>query len=47
MNVTLTSTVTWGGAYKTEQLDQVGALRLLDMHVQYNHPLPHVVQQGP
>ena len=27
-----------GGRYKTELLDQAGALRLLDMHVQYNHP---------
>ena len=44
---TLATTVTWRSEYKTEQLDQVGALRLLDMHVQYNHPLPHVVQQAP
>ena len=32
--------------YKTKQLDQVGALRPLDMLVKYNHPLPQVVQQA-
>ena len=36
-----------GGRFKTERLDQAGALRLLDLHVQYNHPQPQGNQQPP
>ena len=36
-----------GSRYRTEQLDQAGALRLLDMHVQYNHPQPQINQLTP